>query len=121
MQLSEAVRRSILVPKSRAAMRLIETDQFSEAWIDEYLIIPIGDEFSLIYDSGLFNEINIICDSHIEDYSEEVIPYEKQMLLIAFLGRRCSNSSPIAAIFCGKLKVLCSEALVRHMPIYFIL
>ncbi len=39
MQLSEIVRRSIVVPKNEAAQRLIETDQFSEKWIDEYFVL----------------------------------------------------------------------------------
>jgi len=121
MQLSEVVRRSILVPKSSAAMKLIETDQFSEAWIDEYLVMPIGDEFCLIYASGLFDEINIICDSHIDDYFEEVIPYEKQILLITFLSRKGRTFPPDVTIFCNKLKTLCTESLATHMPMYFIL
>ena len=121
MQLSEVVRRSIVVPKSEAALRLIETDQFSDMWIDEYFILHIDEEFSSIYASGIFKEINIICDSHIEDYAEEVIEFQKQKLLLELLSKKCTKFSQLSTIFCGQLTDLCIQASARHMPIYFVL
>ena len=121
MQLSEIVRRSIVVPKNEAAQRLIETDQFSEKWINEYFVLPVGGEFASIYTSGLFQEINTICGSHIGDYAEEAIQVQHQNLLVNLLNKKRGTYSQATAAFCEQLINLCTQANERQMPLYFVL
>jgi hypothetical protein len=121
MQPSEFFRRSIVLPKSKAARMILEVGQFNPSLAEEYQTICIGPEFDIIWGSGLFSDINNACSSHISDYEDDDINYDRLPAIVNLLDQKYARPSmPILYRFCRRLKNLCLEGIENQMPLYFI-
>ncbi len=120
MQLPAAFRRGIVAPCNAHARDELSTWFVNRPVRVQY--IPIDDSvFADVWESGLFQAINSLCSSRIDDYEEECIDSSKLPSVIKLLNERKCGYSGSARVFADNLLELCQQASETDMPVFFIL
>ncbi|QDU97630.1 hypothetical protein [Lignipirellula cremea] len=122
MQLSAIFRRGVVLPLTPAAQLRMEKGQLEGELAVRWLDLS-HDLFSVIWGRGFFQEINARLGSQIDDYVEEVVPWESLPVILELTQQqaRLTLGGAPAGQFFHCLADLCREGFSRKMPLYFVL
>ncbi|KAA0139814.1 hypothetical protein FYZ48_07725 [Gimesia chilikensis] len=121
MQLTECYRRGIFSPCNQDA-----EDQLRFWYVDHPLLVNFislnnDDDYSGLWDLKVFDKINGLCDSMIDDYEEEVIEPDQLYLIVRLIDQEYQNvSSPSLKIFFKSFRELLEKAIENQKPVFFI-
>jgi uncharacterized protein YeeX (DUF496 family) len=121
MQRSELYRRGIVMPNSEEAKKDLLDNNVSLETDVTFLDLENYVDFEEVWSTGIFSEINAICQVMIDDYEEEIIDWIKADHLIAAINknRKRINSKSILHFF-DELIRLAQVALDKRQPLFFI-
>ena len=114
--MSELWRRGVVRP------HLLETTAFDENTPVDHLSIDDA-LFSGLWDSGLFQDLNVACGSLIDDYEEEAVTGDDLVAGLAVVRRHAESQSsdPAIAHFARSLSTLMQTTIDSGTAVYFIL
>lgn len=114
----------MVVPLDRNAEEELRANDVSNTTNVRYLGIPGDRIFELLWQIGLFREINSQCATLLDDYEEEIIEASSAARLFTVVEKIAKNSEaqqPDVAEFLEELSELVKEASTLSRPVVFVL
>jgi hypothetical protein len=122
MQASELFRRAIVVPKDDEGEADLRSWNVSENISVDVLSIESASTFNLIWNSGLFQRINEVCGTLIDDYEEEMLELESLECAITVARKHVESfSSGVLRDFGERFLAILNQAKVTRRPVFLIL
>jgi len=124
MQNSELFRRGVVLPLDLDAEKLLRLNSADEATRVRYLEIENQQEFEVLWKSGVFQRINAIAESFLDDYEEDFLDVKNMSsILTAIEDTQITNkvSSVEEERFMIALSSMASEAASLGRPLLFVL
>ncbi|MFN0199267.1 MAG: hypothetical protein ACKVT0_21155 [Planctomycetaceae bacterium] len=119
MQLSQLYRRGVVRPLDDCAARQLANFDIETTIRVEWLAVINDEQFSRIWQAGIFQRINDACGTEISDYEEtELVANQIGRALSSMRGLTATNHS--VSVFVENLDALFSEALVMNNNVYFV-
>lgn len=122
MQLTELFRRGIVMPLNELSKVQLSSWNFGS--ICRVQFIPLNDDMNYlpIWDSQLFQKINEVCGTNIDDYEEECLTQNMIKDLLVLLNSFILETTNVTAKqFASELKNMAEDALKIGSDIYIIL
>jgi len=114
----------VVVPRSTEAADEMAAYLVSEETENNvsYLAIETDSLFYDIYNTQLFDDLNLACGALIDDYEEDAILVENLSSAISIVrDHKCRTTKQQISAFLVNLDVLLKVALEAKFPIYFVL
>ncbi len=112
------VQRVIVVPKDRLAQELLERDEATDQQLLELYLSD--EEFYFLYKQGIFELINQIAGSLIDDFEDDsVLEKEKILKIIESLNAQKAMFTNEWTVIIQKIVGLFEESLKRSTGVYF--
>lgn len=123
MQPSELYRRAIVVPLDQKTEECLRAYDVTEDANVHLVKIPDDELFILLWQLGLFEEINRRCGSLIDDYEEEMVNATEIHKVLDAIDVIASAALPDTRVrgFLRELQTLAHEALRLSRPMLFVL
>lgn len=99
--------RLIRVPKDKKAMKDYDHGIQTQEQMEEMILSE--EQYKVLNDTGVFNEINNKCDIIIDDFEEEVLEQNKIVIALEIVNQLISNNSNEQLINLKKMLVLAIE------------
>jgi hypothetical protein len=122
MQLPQLFRRGIVVPLTDHS-----AEQLSRGSVDDFVavgFVPIVSQslFDEIWEAGLFQSLNSVCSTLIDDYEEEELqPEQLERAIASLAASRHRVMKPGVELFLENLIMLCRSAREKHRSVHFVL
>ena len=112
--------KTIVVPLSSVGQKLLDLDQATSSDLCEVTLTQ--DEFIALWNSGVFNEINSLCDAWIDEYEDaSICGTEKLTNLIRLLKDRDQREGISVSSGVAKLlkMAICANSYKTGVYFYF--
>ncbi|QDT28902.1 hypothetical protein Enr10x_42490 [Gimesia panareensis] len=122
MQLSACYRRGILSPRNQEAENQLRSWNITHPILVEFISLNNDTDFDSLWDLRVFQKINGLCDSMIDDYEEELIDPDKLHLIVELIDKEFQNvrSVSLQNLF-EAFRELLLNAINNQKPVFFIL
>ncbi|QDV19695.1 hypothetical protein Pan153_43620 [Gimesia panareensis] len=122
MQLSYCYRRGILSPRNREAEIQLRSWDIAHPVLVEFISLNNDADFDSLWDISVFQKINGLCDSMIDDYEEEIIEPDKLHLIVELIETEFQNVRSVSLQnFFEAFRELLLNAINNQKPVFFIL
>ncbi|QDU51748.1 hypothetical protein [Gimesia panareensis] len=122
MQLSACYRRGILSPRNQEAENQLRSWNIEHPILVEFISLNNDTDFDSLWDLRVFQKINGLCNSMIDDYEEEIIEPDKLHLIVELIDTEFQNVRSVSLQnFFEAFRELMLNAINNQKPVFFIL